>query len=97
VDTYDYTEVFPKDEPYTEMGPHARVWKVYNEEMAKVDMDRIEDWRDSLDSLLVFVCIPVSCPFLIVANFWCMVGGPFLSSYYQLRDPNKPESPEGLE
>ncbi|THU82787.1 hypothetical protein K435DRAFT_441558 [Dendrothele bispora CBS 962.96] len=55
-ETYDYTEIFEEDEPYTEMGPSARVWKVYNQEVIRIDSDRIEDWRDGLDSLLVFVC-----------------------------------------
>ncbi|THU83630.1 hypothetical protein K435DRAFT_784121 [Dendrothele bispora CBS 962.96] len=54
-ETYDYTEMFEEDEPYTEMGPSARVWKVYNQEIIRIDSDRIEDWRDGLDSLLVFV------------------------------------------
>ena len=55
-ETYDYTQIFEEDEPYTEMGPSARVWKVYNQEVIRIDSDRIEDWRDGLDSLLVFVC-----------------------------------------
>ncbi|THU86907.1 hypothetical protein K435DRAFT_782704 [Dendrothele bispora CBS 962.96] len=55
-ETYDYTQIFEEDEPYTEMGPSARVWKVYNQEIIRIDSDRIEDWRDGLDSLLVFVC-----------------------------------------
>ena len=35
--------------------PSARVWKVYNDEMDKLDNDRVEDWRDGLDALLVLV------------------------------------------
>ncbi|THU89002.1 hypothetical protein K435DRAFT_969281 [Dendrothele bispora CBS 962.96] len=56
-DTYDYTQIFAEDEPYTELNPFARVWKVYNQEIAKLDSDRIEDWRDGLDSLLVFAAL----------------------------------------
>ncbi|THU83437.1 hypothetical protein K435DRAFT_594297, partial [Dendrothele bispora CBS 962.96] len=36
---------------------NARVWKVYNHEVTKIDSDRIEDWRDGLDSLLVFAAL----------------------------------------
>ncbi|THU93172.1 hypothetical protein K435DRAFT_588936, partial [Dendrothele bispora CBS 962.96] len=53
----DYTQIFEEDEPYTEMGPSARVWKVYNQEIIRIDSDRIEDWRDGLDSLLVFAAL----------------------------------------
>ncbi|THU78161.1 hypothetical protein K435DRAFT_572945, partial [Dendrothele bispora CBS 962.96] len=53
----DYTQIYEEDEPYTEMGPNARVWKVYNQEVIRVDSDRIEDWRDGLDSLLVFAAL----------------------------------------
>ncbi|THU81444.1 hypothetical protein K435DRAFT_474292 [Dendrothele bispora CBS 962.96] len=67
-ETYDYTQIFEEDEPYTEMGPSARVWKVYNQEIIRIDSDRIEDWRDGLDSLLVFVCCTILCSYY---NFCC--------------------------
>ncbi|THU96076.1 hypothetical protein K435DRAFT_894086 [Dendrothele bispora CBS 962.96] len=67
-ETYDYTQIFEEDEPYTEMGPSARVWKVYNQEIIRIDSDRIEDWRDGLDSLLVFVCCSLLCCYY---NFCC--------------------------
>ncbi|KIK60727.1 hypothetical protein GYMLUDRAFT_167405, partial [Collybiopsis luxurians FD-317 M1] len=38
---------------YEELAPNARVWKVYNDELDKLDSDRVEDWRDGLDALLV--------------------------------------------
>ncbi|KIK64299.1 hypothetical protein GYMLUDRAFT_161329, partial [Collybiopsis luxurians FD-317 M1] len=38
---------------YEELAPNARVWKVYNDEMDKLDSDKVEDWRDGLDALLV--------------------------------------------
>ncbi|THV00489.1 hypothetical protein K435DRAFT_751165 [Dendrothele bispora CBS 962.96] len=56
-DTYDYTQIYEEDEPYTEMSPNARVWKVYNQEVTRIDSGRIEDWRDGLDSLLVFASL----------------------------------------
>ncbi len=46
----------------------ARVWKTFLEEYAKFDADRVEDWRDALDVLLVFVsccrryCVEKSYP-----------------------------------
>ncbi|THU80178.1 hypothetical protein K435DRAFT_561680, partial [Dendrothele bispora CBS 962.96] len=33
---------------------NARLWKTYLHEMTRIDSQRIEDWKDSLDSLLVF-------------------------------------------
>ncbi|THU80996.1 hypothetical protein K435DRAFT_694537, partial [Dendrothele bispora CBS 962.96] len=56
-DTYDYTQMYEEDEPYMERSPNARVWKVYNQEVTKIDSDRVEDWRDGLDSLLVFAAL----------------------------------------
>ncbi|THU84734.1 hypothetical protein K435DRAFT_589965, partial [Dendrothele bispora CBS 962.96] len=37
-----------------QLGPNARLWKTYLHEMTRIDSQRIEDWKDSLDSLLVF-------------------------------------------
>lgn len=54
-DAWDYTQKYAEDVPHTEMGPTARLWKVYNEEAAKFDDDMVEDWKDGLDMLLVFV------------------------------------------
>ncbi|KAF9008551.1 hypothetical protein BDZ89DRAFT_996880, partial [Hymenopellis radicata] len=53
-DVFDYEQKFSEDEPFKEMGPMARVWKTFLEEYAKFDADRVEDWRDALDVLLVF-------------------------------------------
>jgi Family of unknown function (DUF6535) len=35
-------------------------WDVYNNEAKKVDTELVNDWRDSLNSLLLFVSIPVA-------------------------------------
>ncbi|KAF9031944.1 hypothetical protein BDZ89DRAFT_601670 [Hymenopellis radicata] len=53
-DAFDYEQKFAEDDPFKEMGPMARVWKTFLEEYAKFDSDRVEDWRDALDVLLVF-------------------------------------------
>ncbi len=37
------------------MGEMARVWKMFLEEYIKYDAEMVEDWRDGLDVLLVFV------------------------------------------
>ena len=55
-DKYDYENIYADDPFYEELAPNARVWKVYNDEMDKLDSDRVEDWRDGLDALLVLVC-----------------------------------------
>ncbi|KIK58370.1 hypothetical protein GYMLUDRAFT_171142, partial [Collybiopsis luxurians FD-317 M1] len=52
-DIYDYENIYGDDPMYEELKPNARVWKVYNDEMDKLDSDRVEDWRDGLDALLV--------------------------------------------
>ena len=56
-DAFDYDRKFPEDEKFEELGPMARVWKIFVEEYAKLDGDRAEDWKDGLDVLLVFVCV----------------------------------------
>ncbi|KAF5344556.1 hypothetical protein D9757_014886 [Collybiopsis confluens] len=52
-DKYDYENIYGDDPMYEELKPNARVWKVYNDEMDKLDNDRVEDWRDGLDALLI--------------------------------------------
>ena len=34
-DPYDYEQKYPEDEPYQEMGPMARIWKVFLDECTK--------------------------------------------------------------
>lgn len=40
-----------------EMPREYSGWDVYNNETKKVDMELVSDWRDSLNSLLLFVSI----------------------------------------
>lgn len=54
----DYERKYGEDEKFQEMGPVARVWKILMEEYAKLDGDKVEDWKDGLDVLLVFVRSP---------------------------------------
>jgi hypothetical protein len=40
------------------MTKEYSAWDVYNNEARKVDTELVNDWRDSLNSLLLFVSIP---------------------------------------
>ena len=51
----NYEELYPPDEYGQEMGPNARVWRVYLDEADLFDKDLLDGYRDSLDVLLVFV------------------------------------------
>ncbi|TFY80559.1 hypothetical protein EWM64_g3454 [Hericium alpestre] len=51
---HDYEQKYPADEIYEEMGPNARVWRVYLDEAEAFDTDMIEGWKDTIDVLLVF-------------------------------------------
>ncbi|KAF9011007.1 hypothetical protein BDZ89DRAFT_1226071 [Hymenopellis radicata] len=51
---FDYEEKFPEDPIYGECSPTARVWRAYIEESQKFDVEVVEDWRDTIDVLLVF-------------------------------------------
>ncbi|KIY66601.1 hypothetical protein CYLTODRAFT_323821, partial [Cylindrobasidium torrendii FP15055 ss-10] len=53
----DYTHKYAEDPPHKEMGPAARLWKVYNDEASKFDSDMVDDWKDGLDMLLVFAAL----------------------------------------
>ncbi|KAK0442927.1 hypothetical protein EV421DRAFT_2056469, partial [Armillaria borealis] len=53
-DTYDYEQKYPEDAPYEEAAPAARVWKTYEDESRKHDVNMVEESRDNVDVLLVF-------------------------------------------
>jgi Family of unknown function (DUF6535) len=44
------------------MTKEYTAWDVYNNEARKVDTELVNDWRDSLNSLLLFVSIPTIDP-----------------------------------
>ncbi|KAK0457184.1 uncharacterized protein EV420DRAFT_1221148, partial [Desarmillaria tabescens] len=50
----DYEDKYPEDPIYEETAPTARVWRTYIDESQKFDADRVGDWRDTVDVLLVF-------------------------------------------
>ena len=53
--TGDYDTKYPPDEPGEEASDNARVWKIYNDEADAADDDMVRGFRDTIDSLLVFV------------------------------------------
>ena len=56
-DPFDYEQKYAEDEEFKEMGPMARVWRVFLDECGAFDAEMVEDWRDALDVLLVFVSL----------------------------------------
>ena len=64
-DPFDYHK-YGEDPPFQEMGEHATVWKILCDEALKYDNDLVENWKDALDVLLVFVSVdifPCRCAF----------------------------------
>lgn len=55
IDPFDYKQKYPPDAIYEETGPNARVWRMCLDEFAIFDADLAEDFRDTVDVLLVFV------------------------------------------
>ncbi|KAF8874062.1 hypothetical protein CPB85DRAFT_1260373 [Mucidula mucida] len=53
-DPFNYEHKYPEDPPYQEMAPYAILWKAFLEESTKVDANKVADWTDALDVLLVF-------------------------------------------
>ncbi|KAF9026230.1 hypothetical protein BDZ89DRAFT_1134946 [Hymenopellis radicata] len=69
-DAFDYECKYPPDEEYKEMGPSARVWKTCVDEFTKYDHEMVANWRDGLDTLLVFAALfsSVVSTFLVQAS-----------------------------
>ena len=51
----DYTKIYPEDEYMEEMGESARVWRVYNDEFDPIDVEKVNVWNGTLDTLFLFV------------------------------------------
>ncbi len=66
--TFDYEDKYAPDEEYKEMGPKARVWLTYLDESKKIEDRRVEEWRDNLDVVLVFVSSELTCRDLMVTK-----------------------------
>ncbi|SJL04837.1 uncharacterized protein ARMOST_08208 [Armillaria ostoyae] len=54
-DTYNYEEKYPEDAIYEETTSNARVWRVHEDESRIHDANVVEESRDNVDVLLVFV------------------------------------------
>ncbi|KAK0227442.1 hypothetical protein EDD85DRAFT_150866 [Armillaria nabsnona] len=50
----DYTKRFPMDPYGQEMSDNGRVWQTYVEEAASFDGEKLDEYRDTIDVLLVF-------------------------------------------
>lgn len=61
----DYEARLPEDPYCEETAPNARVWRVYEEETAVFDATMVEQHRDGLDVMLVFVSFFSSFSFLL--------------------------------
>ncbi len=53
----DYKARYPPDPYGQEMSDNARIWPIYLEEAADFDANMLAEWRDTIDVLLVFVCL----------------------------------------
>ncbi|KAK0186815.1 hypothetical protein F5146DRAFT_935668, partial [Armillaria mellea] len=53
----DYTRRFPVDPYGQEMSDNARVWQTYVEEAVAFDGEKLDEYRDTIDVLLVFAGI----------------------------------------
>ena len=54
-DPFDYERKDPDNNEITEMGSMSKIWNVFLDECGKFDVEMVEDWRDALDVLIVFV------------------------------------------
>ncbi len=53
----DYKARYPFDPYGQEMSAMARIWSIYLDEAAAFDANMLAEWRDTIDVLLVFVCL----------------------------------------
>ncbi len=58
-DSYDYEQKYPEDAPNEEAASAARVWRTYEDESRNHDANMVEESRDNVDVLLVFVSLAV--------------------------------------
>ncbi len=84
-DAYNYEDKYPEDAPYEEASPNARVWKTYEDERRIHDANMVEESRDNVDVLLVFVSPVVT---LLSSLFSRVKGGSFLGRRDDICRPN---------
>ncbi len=86
-DAYDYEQKYPEDAIYEETTPNAKVWRRIH------DANMVEESRDNVDVLLVFVSSVVTVLPSLLNNFQ---GGSFLGGRDDLCRPNVAEFAAGL-
>jgi hypothetical protein len=52
---WDYEQIYDKDEASKAMDDDARVWRVYNDEAERIDAEKVEGWKSTLNTMLIFV------------------------------------------
>ena len=57
---HDYENKYPADPAGEELGPTARVWRAYLDEAKKFDDELLASWKDTTDTLLIFVCAGIT-------------------------------------
>ena len=53
----NYKKIYDDDEYLKELDEGARVWRVYNDESDKADAEMVDGWRNTLNTLFIFVSI----------------------------------------
>ncbi len=64
-DAYNYEEKYPEDARNEETTSNARVWRTYEDESRIHDANMVEESRDSVDVLLVFVSLVVALLYFV--------------------------------
>jgi len=41
----------------SEVNSDTSVWEIYNQHVEKVENENVQDWKDSLNALLIFVSL----------------------------------------
>ncbi|PBK78401.1 hypothetical protein ARMSODRAFT_39751 [Armillaria solidipes] len=91
-DPFNYEEKYPEDAYCEEMGQNARVFRTYLDERRIYDANMVEEARDGVDVILVFV--GRASTFFPV--FAVLPGGSILGGGHYVLGPNFAESTSGL-
>ncbi len=87
-DAYNYEEKYPEDAIYEETTSNARVWRTYEDESRIHDANMVEESRDNVDVLLVFVSLHSH---LFVSPLNMFQGGSFLGGRHDFCRPDIPK------
>ncbi len=84
-DPSNYEDIFPEDPMYEETMPNARVWRTHQAESAIHDANMVEEMRDNVDVLLVFVS---ELPIASVVSNSITIGRSFLRGRHDFCCPD---------